>query len=1458
MLPVTKTHNHQEVTYGNGYASDYLQLAERLGEKEAPDGNGILKANSPAVLDKRKPVLRASDVSGAVAAAREAVSPRSGAGESWFRYNPDVLITFITGNTSYGQWRRDDYRSALQGGFIKLINTLRLGIFDDGLYYGLSRMWGDVVREEEIQRRALGEPVGRLPLIGVVPSSRYNEADTEYPHDVPVSIGSANAPPPKFPLDGYHPLYAMMESQSYKESSLLRVAFEREVQEELNRRATSGRREEGRKFVGVPMVAFLFQGELDDLDRIRAYLEAKVPIVIMEGCGGLGNILSSAIHESAELDGPGLRTSVGTQLQRAFPFLREDEYSMVDCLNSVMEVLKLGFPDQQGPLLSIMNCRQMENFGDLQSFVLKSVIGSSSTKATPDLFEHFLSLAVKCNNHTVALNMLLNKAPWSDMELPESVFELALLLPNREMFVDIYLQHLFRTRKYVSDVKLLKLFREAKDRQFFPEHVWEGIMRYSIVEPVGPDFITSGLNWLIKELTGVRNYIDAYGLTAAAYGQTEDFNNATEEKKAMNALIVHAVLFNRPKMVKTLIKHHAEPLPQALFAESLFHGLYKRVSNAATGVGLKNIANDLAKVAVDIFDKGVQKSGQRGPVILTQRFPDFNDKTPLELAYDTNNKGFVAHGSVQGWLDQYYSNFIRVKGNYDSLKLFLSAVLVFPMYIWLSFPLLRQPTTAPIDDPAKEGVLRPRTEEDINRVLAKVKRYQTGGADAENTTMSQQRPPLGQMIHAVWSAPVVRFYAWHLFYWMFIILICVDIMLPPCRFIGVDIAVFVITISIWSDIVTRTLYDQRHYRKIFWVERSYDLISQTLFNILFFLYRIAPYRYDHPFAGRVILAFGILYYCYRVWSFFYYMEKTFGPVIRIVGQMFCDDLARWLVLLAPFMIATTLIFQGVITPDWPLTGDDWRHAWYRGVFTIFAGFPNELEYTPGCERQRTKGLSAPWRHTDRSGRADGIPPERCWTGEYDDYSCPTVSFWSYFFVIQYYVLLKLGLSNLLSAFYVYRQLQQAAQANLVWKYHRARVVMDYANRTSMPPPFYALGYIYRLIFERKTPRLGSGLTNKGVSREAIEWDTYTFWKGVALDYFRGKEQEAEAPKVPQQQVKTLTEIQADLALLAKKLTAADRKMMDVEEYTRQTGRTAQDAAQMKSNRLRSVSEVAQPYPHKQSRASPYPATAISRLYVPDDRVDWQDSLDDYRPEVYNKAAGEFSGEESPWVDSESDLRSVSGRSRGRRCWITTQDGQAVSYNVDSNGNPLNPFGRTGLRGRGGMPRFGPNHKVYLLITNSSAAGFRYIVQRTPTSDATLPQRFLGHHESEYAVACLLLDAFLYDTTTLNETDLDVEDVTSMPMMSDTMMDILRGRLAKIMENFGAQALTLGELYRGYLDSALNTDNAWMEVVVFHLTVPSFGIDRFTTYKWKLYGSDTLPQDFEGAIVRQAYQQSSEA
>ena len=47
---------------------------------------------------------------------------------------------------------------------------------------------------------------------------------------------------------------------------------------------------------------------------------------------------------------------------------------------------------------------------------------------------------------------------------------------------------------------------------------------------------------------------------------------------------------------------------------------------------------------------------------------------------------------------------------------------------------------------------------------------------------------------------------------------------------------------------------------------------------------------------------GVIYYCYRVWGWFYYMEKTIGPLIRNVVHMYTLDLSRWIILMIPFIV----------------------------------------------------------------------------------------------------------------------------------------------------------------------------------------------------------------------------------------------------------------------------------------------------------------------------------------------------------------------------------------------------------------------------------------------------------------------------------------------------------------------------------------------------------------------------
>ena len=56
----------------------------------------------------------------------------------------------------------------------------------------------------------------------------------------------------------------------------------------------------------------------------------------------------------------------------------------------------------------------------------------------------------------------------------------------------------------------------------------------------------------------------------------------------------------------------------------------------------------------------------------------------------------------------------------------------------------------------------------------------------------------------------------------------------------------------------------------------------------------------------------------------------------------------------------------------------------------------------------------------------------------------------------------------------------------------------------------------------------------------------------------------------------------------------------------------------------------------------------------------------------------------------------------RKSWITKIDDKmqsvSVYYGLDPLGYPKNPMGRTGVRGRGALPRYGPNHEIMAIVT----------------------------------------------------------------------------------------------------------------------------------------------------------------
>ncbi|GIY66053.1 transient receptor potential cation channel subfamily M member 2 [Caerostris extrusa] len=127
-----------------------------------------------------------------------------------------------------------------------------------------------------------------------------------------------------------------------------------------------------------------------------------------------------------------------------------------------------------------------------------------------------------------------------------------------------------------------------------------------------------------------------------------------------------------------------------------------------------------------------------------------------------------------------------------------------------------------------------------------------------------------------------------------------------------------------------------------------------------------------------------------------------------------------------------------------------------------------------------------------------------------------------------------------------------------------------------------------------------------------------------------------------------------------------------------------------------------------SRISPYPFTNISRFPVSDNHVTWERAWKSYDPIAANMPKEDFFPELRPFVDVDIQMMremegeefqmpvfkwnksslSPGGMLLNRKSWITGKFGKEFQYDLDAESLPVNPFGRTGLRGRGALPRWG--------------------------------------------------------------------------------------------------------------------------------------------------------------------------
>lgn len=214
-----------------------------------------------------------------------------------------------------------------------------------------------------------------------------------------------------------------------------------------------------------------------------------------------------------------------------------------------------------------------------------------------------------------------------------------------------------------------------------------------------------------------------------------------------------------------------------------------------------------------------------------------------------------------------------------------------------------------------------------------------------------------------------------------------------------------------------------------------------------------------------------------------------------------------------------------------------------------------------------------------------------------------------------------------------------------------------------------------------------------------------------------------------------------------------------------------------------------------------PSTLVYRTYVPDDKVKWSVKWPEYKPVSYT--VDKILKDKPIWADSENPLdiknwNLLDGK-LDRRSHLGT-------YLVND-GYPFNPIGRTGLRERGQLGKWGVNHaadpivtkwkrdennkKVYDTVTNKPILQF-VSIQRLDTSAWAIPGGMCDPGEK---ISQTLKREFMEEAT-----DSTGKNLSTKEQIEEHLNELFENGI---------------EIYRGYVDDPRNTDNAWMETIAYN-------------------------------------------
>ncbi|XP_073087357.1 transient receptor potential cation channel subfamily M member 2 isoform X10 [Manis javanica] len=556
------------------------------------------------------------------------------------------------------------------------------------------------------------------------------------------------------------------------------------------------------------------------------------------------------------------------------------------------------------------------------------------------------------------------------------------------------------------------------------------------------------------------------------------------------------------------------------------------------------------------------------------------------------------------------------------------------------------------------------------------------------------------------------------------------------------------------------------------------------------------------YPGRIVLSLDFIMFCLRLMHIFT-ISKTLGPKIIIVKRMM-KDVFFFLFLLAVWVVSFGVAKQAILIHNESRAEWIFRGVIYHSYLTIFGQIPAYIDGVNFSLDQCSPNGTDPYKPKcpeSDTRRLEPVFPE--WL---------TVTL-----LCLYLLFTNILLLNLLIAMFNYTFQQVQEHTDQIWKFQRHGLIEEYHGRPPLPPPLILLSHLHlfikRVILKRPASQ-HQQLKNKLEKNEEaalLSWEAY-----LKENFLQGQQRQREEQKV--QDLGSRVDTMVDLLEMErlKLLGTLEQRLASLEEQVAQTTsalhwivKTLRDgslgleegiptlAPQKASEGQDPVLDSRQkakdpgdPH-HVHSRHLLYPNAPVTRFPVPNEKVPWETEFLIYEPLFYS---AEWT-DKGPVDPMGGTLEPLSGISFNAMDGSVDRRSFHGAYVVQDR-LPLNPMGRTGLRGRGHLCCFGPNHTLQPVVTrwrrNQDGAICRKRVKKM--LEVLVVKQALSEHWALPGGS--------------------QEPGETLPR---TLKQVLGRECWPCFRNLLAQGM---EVYKGYVDDPRNTDNAWIETVAISIHFPN--------------------------------------